>query len=83
MPTDRVTPGGPAFASIGNSYFGPIAVKRGRGREKRNEWMTGRVMDVITGQDGLVRTATVKTRAGTFSRPVVKLCVLEEVAFEQ
>ena len=47
----------------------------------RNEWSTGRVMGVIEGQDGLVRTAEVKTRAGTFSRPVVKLCVLEEVAF--
>ena len=49
----------------------------------RNEWSTGRVVDVIEGQDGLVRTAEVKTRAGTFSRPVVKLCVLEEVAFSQ
>ena len=47
----------------------------------RNEWLTGRVIDVITGQDGLVRMAIVKTRAGTFSRPVVKLCILEEVAF--
>ena len=49
----------------------------------RNEWSTGRVMDIIAGQDGLVRTAIVKTRAGTFSRPVVKLCVLEEVTFTQ
>ena len=49
----------------------------------RNEWSTGQVMDVIVGQDGLVRTAIIKTRAGTFSRPVVKLCVLEEVAFAQ
>ena len=49
----------------------------------RNEWSTGRVVDVIEGQDGLVRTAEVKTRAGTFSRPVVKLCVFEEVAFSQ
>ena len=28
----------------------------------RNEWSTGRVVDVIEGQDGLVRTAEVKTR---------------------
>ena len=49
----------------------------------RNEWSTGRVVDVIKGQDGLVRAAEVKTRAGTFLRPVVKLCVLEEVAFDQ
>ena len=35
LPADRVTPGGPAFTSVGIDYFGPIAVKRGRGREKR------------------------------------------------
>ena len=35
LPPDRVTPGGPAFVSVGVDYFGPIAVKRGRGREKR------------------------------------------------
>ena len=35
LPPDRVTPGGPAFMSVGIDYFGPIAVKRGRGREKR------------------------------------------------
>ena len=34
-PADRVTPGEPAFTSVGIDYFGPIAVKRGRGREKR------------------------------------------------
>ena len=49
----------------------------------RNEWSTGRVMNVIEGQDGLVRTAEVRTHAGTFLRPVVKLCVLEENAFGQ
>ena len=31
LPPDRVTPGGPAFMSVGVDYFGPIAVKRGRG----------------------------------------------------
>ena len=35
LPPDRVTPGGPAFVSVGVDYFGPIAVKRGLGREKR------------------------------------------------
>ena len=49
----------------------------------RNEWSTGRVINVIEGQDGLVRTAEVRTHAGTFLRPVVKLCVLEENAFGQ
>ena len=35
LPLDRVTPGGPAFSSVGVDYFGPIPVKRGRGREKK------------------------------------------------
>ena len=35
LPPDRVTSGGPAFMSVGVDYFGPIAVKRGRGQEKR------------------------------------------------
>ena len=35
LPLDRVTQYEPAFTSVGIDYFGPFAVKRGRGREKR------------------------------------------------
>ena len=35
LPLDGVTPGGPVFSSVGVDYFGPIPVKRGRGREKK------------------------------------------------
>ena len=35
LPLDRVTPYEPAFTSVRVDYFGPFAVKRGRGREKR------------------------------------------------
>ena len=35
LPPDRVTPGEPAFSSVGVDYFGPIPVKRGRGQEKK------------------------------------------------
>jgi hypothetical protein len=35
LPADRVCPGDPAFSSVGIDYFGPILVRRGRGREKK------------------------------------------------
>ena len=35
LPLDRVTPYEPAFTSVGMDYFGPFAVKRSQGREKR------------------------------------------------
>lgn len=35
LPSDRVTPHTPPFQAIGVDYFGPILIKRGRGREKR------------------------------------------------
>ena len=35
LPLDRVTPHEPVFTSVGVDYFGPFAVKRGQGREKR------------------------------------------------
>ena len=34
LPLDRVTPYEPTFTSVGVDYFGPLAVKRGRGQEK-------------------------------------------------
>ena len=35
LPLDRITPYEPTFTSVGVDYFGPFAIKRGRGREKR------------------------------------------------
>ena len=43
----------------------------------RNRWPMGRVVDVFTGRDGLVRSASVKTQSNTLKRPVTKLCLLE------
>lgn len=37
-----------------------------------------RVTKVFPGQDGLVRTAEVKTKSSTLLRPILKLFLLEE-----
>ncbi|KAK2575256.1 hypothetical protein KPH14_012780 [Odynerus spinipes] len=39
-------------------------------------WPRGRIEAVHPGQDGIVRTVTVRTQKGTYKRPTVKLCVL-------
>lgn len=39
-------------------------------------WPTGIVEQVYPGKDGIVRVALVRTTAGAFKRPVVKLCPL-------
>ena len=43
----------------------------------RGHWPLGRISAVHPGPDGIVRTAAVTTRTGTFERPVAKLCLLE------
>lgn len=39
-------------------------------------WPIARVVDVITGSDGMVRAALVKTKNGQFTRAISKLCPL-------
>uniref|UniRef100_A0A182YRZ7 DUF5641 domain-containing protein n=1 Tax=Anopheles stephensi TaxID=30069 RepID=A0A182YRZ7_ANOST len=43
----------------------------------RNHWKRGIVEDVITGSDGHVRQAWVRTATGTVRRPVVRLALLD------
>ncbi|XP_062556957.1 uncharacterized protein LOC134221791 [Armigeres subalbatus] len=43
----------------------------------RNCWPKGRIIAVRPSQDGEVRSATVRTTAGVYERPVVKLAVLD------
>ena len=44
----------------------------------RCSWPLGRVLEIYPNKDdGLVRVAQVKTKSGTFLRPITKLCVLE------
>ena len=46
----------------------------------RNRWPLGRVVDVFTGQDGVVRSARIETADGVFHRPITKICLLEEAS---
>ena len=48
----------------------------------RGHWPLGRVLRVNTGQDGVVRSAIVKTMTGEYLRPAAKLCLLERDVFE-
>ena len=48
----------------------------------RGDWKMGRVVDVYTAQDGLVRSVQVKTATSLLSRPVTKLCLLEHALLE-
>mgnify|MGYP002804517171 CR=1 FL=1 len=42
----------------------------------RGKWQTGRILQVFPGDDGIVRNVEVKTAAGTYKRPVTKVCVI-------
>ena len=44
----------------------------------RGEWPLARVMDVTNGRDGLVRSVRVRTKSTEVTRPISKICVLEE-----
>ena len=46
----------------------------------RGYWQLARVIEVYPGEDGVVRVAEVKTKSGKLTRPVAKLCVLEEAS---
>ena len=43
----------------------------------RGQWRLGRVVLVHKAKDGHVRSAVVKTRSGHLTRPISKLCLLE------
>ena len=44
----------------------------------RNSWKLGRVLEADTGKDGQVRSVRLKTKDTELTRPVHKLCCLEE-----
>ena len=46
--------------------------------DQRVQWPLGRVVEVHPGSDGLTRSVKVATRTTVLSRPVTKLCFLEQ-----
>ena len=44
----------------------------------RGHWELGRVVETIPGDDSKVRTVLVRTSTNVYTRPVVKICILEE-----
>ena len=49
----------------------------------RGKWPLARAIRTFQGQEGAVRVAGVRTSAGVYTRPVAKLCVLEEKRFSK
>ena len=45
---------------------------------RRGKWPLGRIKRVMPGDDGVVRTVDVLTKDGLYTRPVAKLCKLED-----
>ena len=43
----------------------------------RNSWPMGRVCDVTSGRDGLVRSVVVATKSARFTRPITQIVMLE------
>ena len=46
----------------------------------RSRWLLGRITKVFPGEDSHGRTAEVKTKDSSLTRPVTKLCLLKEAA---
>ena len=44
----------------------------------QGRWLLGRVIKTFPGRDGKVRVAEIKMKNSTLTRPISKLCLLEE-----
>ena len=51
--------------------------------QPRGQWKIGRVMEVYPVLDQLVRVAKIKTDVGIYTRPILRLCLLEPAGEDQ
>ena len=63
---------------VPNYEVGELVVLSDDQSKKKGNWSLARVTRAMPGDDGIVRTVEVRTRGGTFVRPVAKLYRLEE-----
>lgn len=49
----------------------------------RGSWPLGRIVEVRPGEDGVVRSAVVRTATTELTRPVAKICLLEEESTQE
>ena len=50
---------------------------------RRGLWPLGRIGNIYPGRDGIVHGVDVRTKAGVYRRPVVKIYPLEEQTFSE
>ena len=46
--------------------------------QRRGKWPLARITETLPGKDGIVRVVKLRTKNGVYTRPVAKLCKLEE-----
>ena len=44
----------------------------------RNNWLLARIAEIHRSKDNVIRVVKLKTKFGTYTRPAVNLCLLEE-----
>lgn len=49
----------------------------------KKTWPKGKVLDVVHSKDGTIRSAIIQTQTGIYTRPVVKLAVLDVHRFKE
>ena len=65
-------------AKIRNIEVGELVLLNDADGSKRKKWPLARVTKVVPGRDGTVRVVEIKTKDGSYVRPVTKLHRLED-----